>query len=1407
MASRRLARIQHELAPAPTSIGSLTFGDITVDLPTSVTPSRLPHLQPLDINDAGVRDDLHWMLQKFLLGQDIFLLGQPGPYARKLVMTFCSMINAEYEHVALHRDIGETELKQGREIRAGGALEYVDSGAVRAVKHGRILILEGVERAERGILPLLNNLLENREMNLEDGTYIMHSHRHALLAPDVVKRESMFVSAHDRFRVIAIAAPVPPNTGYPLDPPFRSRFQARFVNPARALLALAPPSPDSVTRNDPASHLEATLRELILTTQYASQPSALDVLAASSLPPFPQIALARLFTLIHAFPPPRSLNPTQLARLLIALHPRLLVAPLAAWALLSERCEAAGLGPLGSPTFSEEDTQAADIAFCGYIAHKIERSGDQRVRITFVFGDNERTIVHEVPAGPYPLVPFPPSPTASFIPSPRFLGLLSAVLQSHAVSYDFSLLPSPSPGTASSSTSTLQRVLASILGYGATESMHLYKELGGRELLMRRVVGTGGATSWEASRLVKGAWDGSLVCLEGVDVLGPTAGVLARLAQDREIELWEGRRIVATSGSNEPEKTEDGLSYAHPAFRMITSASGSVPLRDWLTEEHANTFFPVPLVPMSRAEESTALRAAAPSCPTSALDKLLDFAARYRSSLSTDGDAAGFRKRKLGTRALVRIARRVSLVGEEEGGKEMYGLIGRALLKEFLPATEKMALEDMLADCGISPSAPTRYPAPILTDTGLLFPAPSSASGDLSPLSLPFYPATADPEGASSFVPHMTHFFDNSLQTSLLRDLGVDLCILNEHLVLLGNQGVGKNKLVDRLCQLLRRPREYVQLHRDTTVQSLLFNTTLTGGVIKHEDSPLLRAVKLGRVIVVDEADKAPEHVVAVFKSLAGSGELSLPDGRRVRKKDDGLGRRGDIEVHADFRLILLANRPGYPFLGNHFLQVLGDNFSLQSVANPDLDSELRLLAQLAPELGDDTLRRLVGAFQDLRKGYDEGTLTYPYSLRELIAIVRHMRAYANDDLDDALRNVFDFDAFRPDAMDKLADILRHHGLRVQRLNQEETSSTKRPLDMKFEPKKTELGKPKFGKEDPNNEPHEGGNTWAGGTGGRDTAGMGGRGGYMRLYKGNDIKQVSDELKRQVPDETRERAREMAKAELARRLEELNMSAGEAKEYAGLLTAVQAHIAGLLDLLENLAAKEEERVWVKRQTDGELDDSRLTEGLTGETTVYKRRGMAKPELGRPQIKPKRLRFLFDLSGSMYRFQYDGRLQRSLETAVMLMETFNRLSRKDKFAWDSGDSPDIPLVRIGESIAEVNDRWRVVKKMDMVPQYAFAGDHTVEALEKAAADVARFDGDEHFVVAITDANFSRYGITAEDLRRAMNKHPKVKIALICIGEGAEAAWVPKQFPGRAFRVAHTADIPKVLRGILTSMIDK
>ncbi|KAF4613211.1 hypothetical protein D9613_011059 [Agrocybe pediades] len=1356
---RRLNQLLNELKETPAPIGTLKLGDITYEVPASSTPSRLarsPNL--LDVNDPVNLDNLHFLLQKYLLGQDIFLVSQPGPYARRLALTFASIINTEYEYISLHRDVGETELKQGREIRAGGNLVYVDSPAVNAVKHGRLLILEGIEKAERGIMPVLNNLLENREMNLDDGTHIIHPHRYAQLETTNTEQGKVFIPAHRNFRVIAIAAPVPPYPGYPLDPPFRSRFQARFIDPVGSLLSLTHPSTQPVSLYD-------KLRDLILSTQYASESrSALEVISKTSLPPFPQTALVKLRSLLEKFPPPEQLSPAQLSRLFLTIHPGLIHAPFQAWAILSRQTAEGGLGELGSPSMASIDE---NIGFFGYTIASIKRAGDNTAQLTFNPPPGLIPVTVTVPAGPKQFLPHPFNTKLDFKPTPRFMGLLTCFLQAHSLGWDISFIPPALPSTASASTNTLVRVFGQLLGY-ESEVVHMYKELGGRELVMRRRIEDGGATVWEPSPLVEGAWSGRLLHLSGLDVIGSTAGSLSRLVQDREMELWEGKRLVTEASEDEIKSGE--LSIAHPSFRVISTASKSLLLKDWLSDEHANMFFAIPSQPMDVTEESSIL--AATGCPQAYIDTLLTFAEKYRNSMSADNV---LKNRKLGTRTLVRIARRLALFPQDV---DLRSIIQRSLLAEFLPATEKMNLNTLLEDSNIFKLTPPFNPDPFIDGKVLTFPGPSSTGGETLPTLIPLFDPAQDPEGAASHVPHMDHFYDNSLQTGLMRDIAIDLEVLGEHIVLLGNQGVGKNKII------------------------------VPGGIINYTDSPLLRAIKFGRVIIIDEADKAPEHVVAIFRSLAGQGEMSLSDGRRVRP---ALEREGDIVVHPNFRLILLANRPGYPFLGNHFLQVLGENFSCHSVSNPDQESERNLIGQLAPELGKDLVLRLVAVFNDLRKGYENGLLNYPYSLRELINLVKHMKAYPSDSLGDALRNVFDFDIYKPDTIDKLAEILILHGLQVPHLGLDAARETakKKVQDIHFEPKDTSLDQPKEGEHD--DKEHSGGNKWAGGTGGRDTAGMGGKGGYKRHYKGGDIKQISDAEKQNVPDHIREKAREMARQELQRRLEELDMSASEARGYGALLNATQAHMASLLDLLEHLAAKEEERVWVKRQTDGELDDSRLTEGITGESTVYKRRGMEKPEIGRPQIKPKRIKFIFDLSASMYRFQYDGRLQRSMETAVMLMETFDRLSRKEKYVWDmcahSGDGPDIVLTEADKPPTEVKERWKVTEKMYMVPQYAFAGDYTVEAIMKGVKDVASYDADDWFVIAITDANFGRYQISPEELTRAMKHNPKVNTALICIGEGAEASWITKSLPGRAFRVANTGDIPNVLRSILSTMVDR
>ena len=49
---------------------------------------------------------------------------------------------------------------------------------MRAALQGRVLVLEGMEKAERNVLPVINNLLENREMQLDDGRLIVAPHRY-----------------------------------------------------------------------------------------------------------------------------------------------------------------------------------------------------------------------------------------------------------------------------------------------------------------------------------------------------------------------------------------------------------------------------------------------------------------------------------------------------------------------------------------------------------------------------------------------------------------------------------------------------------------------------------------------------------------------------------------------------------------------------------------------------------------------------------------------------------------------------------------------------------------------------------------------------------------------------------------------------------------------------------------------------------------------------------------------------------------------------------------------------------------------------------------------------------------------------------------------------------------------------
>uniref|UniRef100_A0A665V7J8 von Willebrand factor A domain-containing protein 8 n=1 Tax=Echeneis naucrates TaxID=173247 RepID=A0A665V7J8_ECHNA len=1675
---------------------TVKIGDVTYKLKTPRNPELVPVKHLSDSLPQMMAQHLRWIMQKDLLGQDVFLIGPPGPLRRSIAMQYLELTKREVEYVALSRDTTETDLKQRREIRSGTAF-YIDQCAVRAATQGRVLVLEGLEKAERNVLPVLNNLLENREMQLEDGRFLMAAERYDKLLQEHTKEELdswKIVRVSEDFRVIALGLPVPKYKGNPLDPPLRSRFQARdiyylpFKDQLELLYTAGP--------NIPAERVSQLLS---LATTLCSQESS-----SLGLPDFP---MDNLLPVLHnTFP---MLSSQQLVQRLYPYN-----------SILGKEGRSAVEGVLSRFELLDGRRQAAPATVTSV---SMTKDLEGRANVTLSVAD--RNVSFQVPAGTKE--PRPPNSSPSFISTPSHSQLLSEMMQSHMVK-DICLI-----GAKGCGKSVLAREFGEMLGY-SIEPVMLYQDMTARDLLQQRYTLPNGDTAWRLSPLVTAAIEGKLLLLDGIHRVNlGTLAVLSRLLHDRELDLYDGTRLLRWDRYqtikeelqfSDEQLQERSIFPIHPSFRVLALAeppvvgagSSSSRGQQWLGPELLTMFLYHTVSPLGKAEEMDLLQGLTPNVPQEAAEQLLHLTHSLRN---TNDPTAQSLASSLSTRQLLRICRRLSLYPEES----VAHAVNKACLSRFLPSLARACLEKSLSNCSIQeapePTENTQDYSCTVKD-GVL---------TIGSVSAPVYNPSEKMK-----VPDVL-FYDNP-------------------------QGVGKNKIVDRFLHLLNRPREYLQLHRDTTVQTLTLQPSVRDGIITYEDSPLVKAVKMGHILVIDEADKAPTNVTCILKTLVESREMILADGRRIAKD-----RPNAIVMHPDFRMLVLANRPGFPFLGNDFFGSLGDIFSCHAVDNPKPQAELAMLKQYGPDVPDATLQKLVAAFGELRSMADQGTITYPYSTREVVNIVKHLQKFPGEGLANVVRNVFDFDSYNKDMREVLIEALHKHGipigaktssvklakelplpevkmtgywttnqsgnarrkllcptethtidikgpvfLRVQSypcnrqesralsfseekahwqipmnevniicdvttkdvyvatcnpvslfsmkehgetiqvmelydvfprtisgvwqpfvtvaplgspldgqvvlheeqvgtqthtnaqrqqgahkmcrdfahknwllfykedsnqlevldvlegrvhsislpinlksvflvaedrwlllesntnrkflltkpmhmaaentgvcqlhsisedpvssghgavevsvpqmlsseqlpnenlsaaldqrivspnrvladtasfarvvvgfpdlMSPNEVYSFQRPVDLSdmkssrtgaqmflkgglhssavkqqncvsllsanqmvraLPPNKVPLKEiypkditppmtaaylevtdlnskkvkyipvprsmsvspytnwvskvsesdvlmaplrsggvvtvdmggyvrlwetgldtlqrslmewrnmigsedgrplqitieresnldvtaPKHGKIDPNNAPHVGGNQWAGGTGGRDTAGLGGKGGPYRLDAGHKVYQVSQAEKDAVPEDVRRAAREMAEKAFKERLKEIDMSEYDAATYERFSTAVRRQVQSLRIILDSLQAKGKERQWLKNQALGELDDAKIIDGLAGEKAIYKRRGEHDPEVGVPQQKPKRLRVLADVSGSMYRFNgVDSRLERSMEAVCMVMEALE--SYEDKFKYDivghSGDGYDIELVRADKVPKNNKQRLKVLK---------------------------------------------------------------------------------------------------------------
>ncbi|XP_008476364.3 von Willebrand factor A domain-containing protein 8 [Diaphorina citri] len=994
----------------------------------------------------------------------------------------------------------------------------------------------------------------------------------------------------------------------------------------------------------------------------------------------------------------------------------------------------------------------------------------------------------------------PPSPPSSpshgqYIPTSYQNSCLSSLFKLNSAS-DVCIV-----GPRGCGKTTLVNQYAKTLGY-IVEPIALYQDMTARDLLQQRSTKLDGDTVWQNSALVNAALSGHLAVLDGLHrVHASTLCVLQRLVHDRELQLYDGTRLLrhdrydALLESNQGQSIP-GVLRIHPDFRILATAESPSSSNSWMSPEILSLFLFQEVRNLNINEEAHLIESLYGSIPPS-LDKLLRVIQALRRSKDP---AMQSLSASLSTRQLLRIAHRMYAFPEQQ---DLWDNIQGACLAKFLPPLIRHTFTSLLQSHHILPSSPPsklRPPSISLTDPDYV---------TIGKTRVPRY-RTQD---SRSKIPSVL-FYDVPQHVEMLERIVQDFSI-GEHLLLVGNQGVGKNKITDKLLQLLGRPRDYIQLHRDTTVQSLTVQPVVVQGKVSYQDSPLIQAVRAGHVLVVDEADKAPTHVVCILKTLVESGEMILSDGRRiVPPSDPRVGAPTIIPAHPDFRLIVLANRPGFPFLGNDLFSALGDLFSVHVIDNPSPESELALLSSYGPDVPRDTLIRLVRAFGEFRELSDKSLLPYPYSTREAVHIVKHLQKYPEDSMAEAVSNVFDFDKYNSTVKETLLKILHTHGIPVN-LSHTLLEKKDKPLQLTVERESgLDTSAPKHGKEDPNNDPHVGGNTWAGGTGGRDTAGLGGKGGPYRLDKGHTVHQLSEAEKAAVPEHIKKAAREMGLKAFKQKLKEIQMSEYDAKVYSEYSLPVQNQVQALRIILSSLQAKSHERQWARNQTSGDLDDSRLIEGITGERAIYKKRSDQEPEIGSPQIKRKRLRLVVDVSGSMYRFNgYDGRLDRELEAVIMVLEAFQDFDQRIRLdiIGHSGETHSIPFVTSIKNLPRDNkQRLEVIKTMHAHAQFCASGDYTLESIRASIQDLTTecAQHDDSILIVLSDANLDRYGIAPREMGEALNAEAaSVRAYAIFIGSlGDQAKRLTQELPaGRGFVCMDLTEIPQILQQIFSASL--
>ena len=239
------------------------------------------------------------------------------------------------------------------------------------------------------------------------------------------------------------------------------------------------------------------------------------------------------------------------------------------------------------------------------------------------------------------------------------------------------------------------------------------------------------------------------------------------------------------------------------------------------------------------------------------------------------------------------------------------------------------------------------------------------------------------PEKMSNYVP-FGHFKDikNIIKSKLFFPVFVT-----------GLSGNGKTLMIEQTCAQLKRELYRVNITIETDEDDLMGGHTLQGGDVLFREGPVIKAMRKGAVLLLDEVDLGSNKLMCLQSVLEGKGYLIKKTGEWVTPKDG-------------FTILATANTKGQgsddgKFIGTQIMnEAMLERFAITMQQEyPPVTTERSILKkemELTGAVDEEFCHKLVDWADIIRKSYYEGAIDDVVTTRRLVHIVNAFRMFGN---------------------------------------------------------------------------------------------------------------------------------------------------------------------------------------------------------------------------------------------------------------------------------------------------------------------------------------------------------------------------------------------------------------------------